>query len=254
MAVIPAVRRSRGCRQLGFTLVEMLAAIAVFAVLMLMLFNLIAGAQRAWAVSSSTTEIYEKARIALDLITRDLQSAVARAHDYEYSGTTYDIRFQQVDYDELRFVSAGAVGYEGSTSLLCEVGYRHVQGPISYEFQRARENSNCSVTAPDGRWDIYQDRSGSEGCVNNQNGFMDVVDGVLGLTFICYDSSMAQRVPWIGAGLETGLPSAVEVQIRLIDSKSLAQWKLLSTAQDKARLESQVALTFSKMVFLGGRQ
>jgi hypothetical protein len=46
----------------------------------------------------------------------------------------------------------------------------------------------------------------------------------------------------------------VDIQMRLIDGKSLVQWKQLTTPQDKARLESQVALTFSKMVFLGGRQ
>jgi hypothetical protein len=107
-------------------------------------------------------------------------------------------------------------------------------------------------------WNVYEDRGGAgEGCVNQQGGFNPVIDGVLELRFTCYDSTMAPRTPWgtgTNAGLGTQLPYAVDIQMRLIDGKSLVQWKQLTTPQDKARLESQVALTFSKMVFLGGRQ
>ena len=240
------------CRVRQFTLVELLAAMAVLVIMMFLLFRFIAGAQQAWSVATSSQEVYEKSRIALDLITRDLQSAVARADDVPGG----HIRFQQVGVDQLRFVSNGAVGAAGSdttpsTSLLAEVGYQF--DGTNYAFERALENTNCPVTAPLGRWDIYQDRNALPACINNQTGFQQVIDGVLGLQFICYNDSMAVVSPWLGTGTETAVPYAVEVRMRIMDGKSLNRWKLL-TGPEKSRLESEVALTFSKTIFLGGRQ
>jgi type II secretory pathway component PulJ len=235
------------CRAQRFTLVELLAAMAVLVVMMFLLFRFIAGAQQAWSVATSSQEVYEKARIALDLITRDLQCAVARANDVPGQ----HIRFQQVSADQIRFVSNGAIGAAGSdsapsASLLAEVGYQF----DTYAFDRALENSAGAATG----WNIYQDRSGvNPSCVNQQGGFYDVIDGVLGLQFLCYNDSLVPVLPWIGTGIETGLPYAVDVRLRVMDSKSFLRWKLLNTA-DRSRLESEVALSFSKMIFLGGRQ
>lgn len=227
------------CRARRFTLVELLAAMAVLVVMMFLLFRFIAGTQRAWSVANSSQEVYEKSRIALDLITRDLQSAVARANDVPGQ----HIRFQQVGADALRFVSDGVIGSEGADSQLVEVGYRLSSNIL----RRAYENSNCAD------WHIYQDRSGAESCINNQNGFQEVIEGVLGLQFFCYNDAMGVVSPWLGSGIETGLPYAVDVRLRIMDGKSFNRWQLL-TGPDKSRLESEVALTFSKMIFLGGRQ
>ena len=240
------------CRAQRFTLVELLAAMAVLVVMMFLLFRFIAGAQQAWSVATSSQEVYEKARIALDLITRDLQCAVARANDVPGQ----HIRFQQVSADQIRFVSNGAIGAAGSdsapsASLLAEVGYQF-DNP-NYAFDRASENTKCPV-GPDplGRWDIYQDRNAAAACINNQTHFQEVIDGVLGLQFLCYNDTLNVVSPWIGV-VETGLPYAVDVRLRVMDSKSFLRWKLLNTA-DRSRLESEVALSFSKMIFLGGRQ
>jgi len=246
----PTEQSAGPCRQRRFTLVELLAAMAVLVVMMFLLFRFIAGAQRAWSVATSNQEVYEKSRIAFDLITRDLQSAVARADDVPGE----DILFQQVAADQIRFVSNGAVGASGSDanpspSLLAEVGYRF----NNFAFDRALENSSGSATG----WDIYEDRSGAESCVNQQGGFNGVIDGVLGLQFICYNDAMLPAPQWIGTWngcrIETGVPYAVDVRLRIMDGKSFNRWQLLS-GPEQSRLESEVALTFSKTIFLGGRQ
>ncbi len=236
------------CRTRQFTLVELLAAMAVLVIMMFLLFRFIAGAQQAWSVATSSQEVYEKSRIAMDLITRDLQSAIARANDVPGQ----HIRFQQVDFDKLRFVSNGAVGAGGSesspsVSLLAEVGYQF--DATNYAFERALENSAGLATG----WDLYEDRSGAPSCINKQGGFNEVIDGVLGVQFICYNEGMGAVTPWLGTAVETAVPYAVDVRLRIMDGKSFNRWKLL-TGPDKSRLESEVALTFSKMIFLGGRQ
>ncbi|NLF19514.1 MAG: hypothetical protein GX595_19980, partial [Lentisphaerae bacterium] len=88
---------------------------------------------------------------------------------------------------------------------------------------------------------------------NHGTKFQEVIDGVLDLTFTSYTTAMAPQSSWLGAAVETALPYAVDVRLTLLDTKTLARWKLLSAA-DQAKLENEAALTFSKMIFLGGRQ
>ena len=59
-----------------FTLVELLAAMAVLIVLMAMLFTFFSSAQRAWSLTETNSRIYESAQILFDVMGRDLQAAV----------------------------------------------------------------------------------------------------------------------------------------------------------------------------------
>lgn len=58
-----------------FTLIELLVAMGVFALLMLALMTFFNSAQKLWTVSTNKMEMFENARIALDLISTDLQCA-----------------------------------------------------------------------------------------------------------------------------------------------------------------------------------
>jgi len=69
-------------KKLKFTLIELMVAMAVFALLMASLMQFFGSAQKLWSLSSSKSEMFENARVALEMISRDLQSA------YYSSGTT----------------------------------------------------------------------------------------------------------------------------------------------------------------------
>jgi len=69
-------------KKLKFTLIELMVAMAVFALLMASLMQFFGSAQKLWSLSSSKSEMFENARVALEMISRDLQSA------YYNSGTT----------------------------------------------------------------------------------------------------------------------------------------------------------------------
>ncbi|NLF18752.1 MAG: prepilin-type N-terminal cleavage/methylation domain-containing protein, partial [Lentisphaerae bacterium] len=188
----------RRCR--AFTLVELLAALAVLVVMMFLLFRFISGAQQAWSAANARQEVYEKARVAMDLLTRDLQSAIA-CSDHAPGG--FHIRFQQLDPENLRFVGAGIVGAEGpdddsALSTLAEVGYQ--LDTANHTLDRACLWS-CSV--PGCTWDLYRDRSGGDAYFNHGTKFQEVIDGVLDLTFTSYTTAMAPQSSWLGAAVET---------------------------------------------------
>ncbi|MCC5847193.1 MAG: prepilin-type N-terminal cleavage/methylation domain-containing protein [Verrucomicrobia bacterium] len=70
---------SQGIRKrAGFTLMEVMVSSALTLVILAMLFGILMGAMNAWQTGSSRLQENADARMALDLIARDLQSMVVR--------------------------------------------------------------------------------------------------------------------------------------------------------------------------------
>jgi prepilin-type N-terminal cleavage/methylation domain-containing protein len=63
------------CSITAFSLLEMLVAMAVLSVMMAFLFNLVAQVMRAWEVGARRIEAAQSARVGLDTMARELQSA-----------------------------------------------------------------------------------------------------------------------------------------------------------------------------------
>ena len=225
----------------NFTVVELITAMTVLIVLMLVLTRFFTSAESVWTLTSKTTEIYENARIAFDLITRDLQGAVARSNDQPGS----HIYFEEVANDTLRFVTSAETPTTTATTVhsrLFEVGYQFQ----NEEFQRAWVNEDNA------NWNVYGSRDSDS--VNQQTGYQKVISGVLGATIVCYDESFTAPATWNGTSYETKLPSMVRVTMTLLDHQSYEKWQRLSAGSDeRTRLESEVARTFSKNIFLGNR-
>lgn len=74
---IPASRHAYAGRE-GFTLMEVLVSSALTLVVLSMLFGVLMGAMSAWQTGTTRLQGNADARMALDMITRDLQSLVAR--------------------------------------------------------------------------------------------------------------------------------------------------------------------------------
>lgn len=65
--------QTRVAENLKFTLIELVVAMGVFALLMLVLLSLFSSAQKAWTRLNQESEVFENAQIAMDLIGRELQ-------------------------------------------------------------------------------------------------------------------------------------------------------------------------------------
>ena len=66
----------------GFTLMEVMVSSALTLVILAMLFGILMGAMNAWQTGSSRLQENADARMALDLIARDIQSMVVRQTTY----------------------------------------------------------------------------------------------------------------------------------------------------------------------------
>lgn len=66
--------KMRGAK--GFTILELLVAMAVLAILVVMLLGIVDSATKLWRGSESRVDSYREARAALSLLARDLQSAI----------------------------------------------------------------------------------------------------------------------------------------------------------------------------------
>ncbi len=232
-----------------FTLVELLAAMGVLVILMGVMFQLLSGAQRAWELVARNTEVYENARIVFDVISRDLESAVAWKDDIQGK----DLVFRQANpalvspyaSPDLCFVSENDVT-ESAAGIL-EIAYRH--DPVNHLFERAM------LDASDSDWNPY--RSGSERAAvatffnwvaPEKKG--PVIEGVLAMSFVCLDTSFVPQ-PWDGL-LETSIPTVVQVKLKLIDAASYKRWKRFEEAGNLAarnELENRQARRFSKNIF-----
>ncbi len=228
----------------NFTLIELMAAMTVLLALMYVLFSMFRQADRLWERSGANTEIYENARIIMDTVTRDLQGAVARENDTPGN----NIFFEQYSDHNLRFVSA-APPLEGASSPYYEIGYQ-LNGR---EFQRASVDDRAAG------WNIYRTRADTTVVFASgvgASGFEQIIDGVLSMSFTCYDSANAAQANWGVADttLAATLPHIVNVSFKLLDSKSVKLWDLQVSSDARTRIESEKARTFSKRIFLGNRK
>lgn len=249
-----STKQCRNHRKAAFTLVEILAAMAVLVVLMGVLFTFLSAAQTAWSLAETNSRIYENAQVALDVITRDLQSAIAsnltgREIPF-YRNPDLDSADWADDWDKRRamaFVAAVEPNTEAK-SLLCEIRYELYTGPLAahreqrYWLRRARTCDRTTSDPPTDNpsWDFYgktpADVTAPQWYITGNN-TEKVIPGV--------EAFSVQVFPAIGGtGTINRLPQAVHVTLKLFDPKLVDAPVLV---------RNRTRRTFTKTIFLGGR-
>ena len=211
----------------SFTLVELLAAMAVFVVILTMVFSMLAGAQRAYSAVDRTTRIYESARILMDLVTRDLQAAVAS----DTTGGEIPFTVDPTPAQDLLGFVAAVDPPSSADARLCE---------ILYAFQDNIFKRSC-VGDGSGSWDFFGTPTSNTGSwVTTGASRQEVVRGLESLTFTCFDSSNAMV-----QGTYHTLPSVVRVSFTLFDPEALDL-----TGDARTSLIDKTRRTFNKIIFL----
>jgi prepilin-type N-terminal cleavage/methylation domain-containing protein len=126
------IARTDTHRHGGFTLTEMIVAMAVLSILILMISSIFHQAQRGWIAAQNRTECYAEGRKILDAIVSDLQQAVAGG-GVTFKGTA----------TKMSMVATVNMLANNESADLCEVGYeydadtrklmRHYTGPIGVQ-------------------------------------------------------------------------------------------------------------------------
>jgi type II secretory pathway component PulJ len=221
-------------RKNSFTLVEMLASMAILVILMGFLFQFLSSAQRAWSLIETNTRIYENARVAMDLITRDLQCAVASDVDGE------EIPFYYNTTDQLpTFVSATSVPYnEAANSKLCEVYYSTSGDTLKRQ---------C-VGDLDSGWNFYGNVSGWQTNASTTTNDREIIDGVKELKIACYTyNTSTLLLEEISSGSYTKLPDSAVISLTLVNPSIPPD----ITGTVLENIEKKTKRTFTKIVTFG---
>ncbi len=216
-----------------FTMIELLVAMGVLALLMLMLVQFFGGAQTVWTQTATNTRVYENARVALELIQRDLECAIAS----NLPGR--EIPFYGGDYSggtppETVFVAATTLPGTGAKSKLCEIRY-YVVGNILMR--------QCINDSAAGSWNFFGNTANWQ---NNGNTGDEIVSGIVnnGVQLRCFDATGTAIT-----GSVNVLPAYIQISVTVFDEKLTDLSTELGTAWQERVDQSK--RTFTKILTLG---
>lgn len=222
------ISKQQQSRKNAFTLVELLATMGILVLMMLFLFQFVFSAESAWSRTSSNTRVYENARIAMDLIQRDLKSAIVS----DFPGQ--EIPFY-ADSDGIVFVSATGIPSSGAESKLTEISYREDNG---FLYRRSVSDSD------DPDWDFYGETS--DGWESTTSGDDELIGGVDDFRMLAYDSDGDLIDPSGDATKTSSLPAYVMIELSIFDENLMDQPEDVRDARKEESLR-----TFTKIVYLG---
>jgi len=238
----------------GFTLAELLVALAITLVLVLLLVNVVSAALNAWQQGRNQIDTFANARQALDRITDEIKGAVASPspNRIEFSENVASLQptpAPQQGASEIVFFVAPYPNT--SADDLCVIAYRH--NSTTHELQRTFVDSqNAWNGSPK-----YQ----SSGYSNLQ--WRTVARGVLEFEIQSYSqtdldstaSPTATPADWNSVGGGSAMlgntPRKILIRIKVVDDKTLA--KLVGLSAGNAtydRLVTQAAREFTASVLL----
>ncbi|MEY2480537.1 MAG: hypothetical protein QOI04_1464 [Verrucomicrobiota bacterium] len=239
----------------SFTLVELLIAIAIFSLVIVLISSLLSGINKTWVSGEQRVESYQNGRAILNLMARDLKSAVVSS-TLQFIENPPLGSVEQLPWNQRRNSSAifwQSALQSGAAGNICEVGYYIDKNYRLQRFFVPPDNANYNIfaTAPSAlgaAWVTNFDP------VTQPALFSVVSDGVLGMWVRCMDRN-GEAIPWYqssgilynsaasfqpappGASPSPGfkytnaantarahlLPYSVEITIVMLDKKALAR-------------------------------
>ena len=138
-----------------FTLVELMLAMSIFAVLMLILMQIFGSTQDVWRKTGSKAESYESARIALNIIAEDLANAVYvedyHGKSFHYYATKYYDSSEAKDgnsdyYDLFR----GRLWFATKKPYTIDDGQKSLEVEVEYRLRANTSSENTDENVPTG--------------------------------------------------------------------------------------------------------
>jgi prepilin-type N-terminal cleavage/methylation domain-containing protein len=240
----------------GFTLLELLAAIAILAIMITLLFQAFGQASRAWLQAENRVETFSTARGALDLMSRELSQAIA----------TTNIPF---------------LGSANSVAFLAPVSTHPSElvdlEEVVYALNGSSLERRVTPFSAGAAWDFYTQPQTWPGTTSS---IATVADNVISLSFsyvntngayeTFWNSTQAASTPWSGgnsftaaswpAGMTNRAPVGVQITLSMIDSKAAARVSSLGGVGNPGftnaftNIVNQALKTFSTFVAIPNRQ
>jgi len=228
-------RKAARMRKSHFTLIELSVAMAVFALMMLIMMQFFSTAQKAWTSAAAKSEVYDNARTALDIMTRDLQCIYYKADKncapyFEITGSA--------PKEELHFLTITSLADPNDSSSLHEIKYRlDSDGNLIRDVTGDSDTANYDCDDPN----LSPTAVFSTAHIPTNTKDAQLIPRVTDLTFDQYP-------PTSGA-----FPQMVRISMTLLDKHSWKKWKAL-TGANADRIKKDRGRTFTKYVFIGERE
>lgn len=227
---------TRDTTRRAFTLIELLASMAILGLIMVMLFSAFEQISKAWTQGESRVETFTEARAILDLMSRELSQAIL----------TPQITFR-AEKNAVYFVAPVNVNPANHDDL-CEVGYVFDKSDSTKITTLVRKLTEPSTG--NANWNFY----GNPNTWWNPTSFdapdASLTDGtILNLDFQYLDSSGALIVLPITL---TKLPYAIVISMDVVDSRTLTRLKVVNdpTGQTSAQITKPAVRNFTSTVYL----
>ena len=238
-------RKRRGCSSSFFTIIELIAAMAVFAVIMLVMMKFFGSAQKAWTGSAAKSQIFEDAKLAMEMMSRDLQSAIYVQNITPFANYSGE--------DRIALISATSMKQNDKCLPTSEVQYK-LDPSDGFLYRSVIGNKNddgsdntYSSANPAGTFNYMAWPSPISDPFNDAD-WHEVIPYVTELEFKTYRMNGSVLEPILESDTDfTNFPKMVIIKMSLIDKNSYLKWQ--ESGNDDIKTASQ--RTFTKMIFLG---
>lgn len=255
-----------------FTLLELLASMAIFILLMFTLLTFFDSAQKAWTDSAHRSMLYENAAIVFNLIARDLQCIYYEEDKtpFWHKGAT-NSTWGAYRNPSLNFVSATSITQNNiCNSKLSEIKYQLYYASTHSESSdgwllRSITGDQTDAGADNSKWNYYDNftvgRTGASNAFSansdSSEDFSKVIPYVTDLSFTCYKRDGTEITPDTDSTSSsvTEFPYSIRIDITLMDRNSFKKWQALDTAgaPNAATLKMNNERTFSRTILIGER-
>ena len=213
----------------GFTLLEVLVSVAILAIIMAALYSAYTTNVEAIQIARENGQVHQTARIALDWITRDLQSALTET--WSPTATTRlpfvgkeeyrdGRRLDRIDFAALTYMT---LSDQSPATDLCEVGYRVIEDPEDQETLVLMRRQKILVSLPE------DDQGPGEG-FGEGGSEQELGRNLVGFQITYEDGRGEERAGWSTEERDapSGLP--VLVKVRLVIKDALEREHVFFTA------------------------
>ena len=226
---------TRDWRRTGFTLIELMASMAILGLIMVMLFSVFDQVNKAWLNGENRVETFTQARAILDLMSRELSQAIAN-NNMQFNGTANSVYFvapvnsNPQNVSDLCGVGYDFEQYDGSSKWTLRIN-RHLIQPTTVAVANLLYNSPW--------W-------------NNFNTLNDTVatlatNSVVALGFQYEDANGNWSTTW---GTPTKLPYAITISLTNVDTRAAIRMRQFTPLNLPAAITKSAWRGFVTTVYL----
>jgi type II secretory pathway pseudopilin PulG len=245
------MKNKQKLRLYNYTLVELLAAMVVFTLIMLALMGFFSTAQKIWTQSNNKVIMFEDARVAMNLMTRDLQSSF---YNVDYSGPFLakdnGTQITRLDFVAKLSEKPSYQTYGTATSTYAEV--RYWWDSSTYCLKRCVIGDNMGTA----NWNFYDCNGTNQETTifttTPAEGTAEVIPRVVDFKAVLYIQNSTLDIVQ-QATTTTEYPYAVLLQLTLLDKVSFAKWKNVDGSSTSHDIVKNNSRTFTKLILLGDR-